>query len=675
MKSNKVSATEYWMTYDAEDLADKLESNHQLFMTDSYNPVYSMWVRNNYAYYSTILDAQSWFTALNFAGEQGELVKMSVPQARVLIRQMVTLLTKQKLAFNAIARVQNSDVTEAMRIANAIAAEVVQKQNLDIKAEHLVERGAALGTSFIKTTWRTDWGNPRVVQKREDGSSAVLYDGDLEITTPSIFDVIYNFKIDNWDFVPWADCRVKRNRWDLIEQHPNLETEILRLPGCEDYANQNSIVESPYERDMVYVYEMYHRPCPALPQGRMLFYSNSKTIYRDDVNKYGTIPIEQFKPEPIEGIGYGYAALSNLLPSQEMLDNSYSCQATNQSALGVLGVMRPSGGNINVQSLYGMNFFDYPARPDMPNGGKPEVLNLYKPSPELMKFPELLLKNMQQMSFINDAVRGELPASTSGVAIATLTTNALEFLSSYSKCLKITLEKTMMHAINAYRRFAQIERMVTMTGKNFQQFQRSFTGDVLDPINQIEMQEINPMMQSLSGRIEIASNALKEGMIKDLQGYVSILDGQPLSRLFDTELSQNDLIQSENDRMVQGEMVKAIATDNHALHIMKHNTILNDPQIRLNSPEIAQAVQQHMLEHLELQKMTDPMLMAMANTGLVPQMAPGMGEMPPPDGGQPPPGSPSAPQLIPDSDIMGQEQPLPEANPAEPADDLLDRGA
>jgi len=674
MKSNKVSATEYWMTYDAEDLADKLESQHQLFMTDSYNPVYAMWVRNNYAYYSTILDAQSWYTALNFTGEQGELVKMSVPQARVLIRQMVTLLTKQKLAFHAIARVQNSDVTEAMRIANAIAAEVVQKQNLDIKAEHLVERGATLGTSFIKTTWRSDWGNPRVVQKREDGSSAVLYDGDLEITTPSIFDVTYNFQIDNWDLVPWVDCRVKRNRWDLIEQHSELEQEILRLPSCQEYANQNAIVEAPYERDMVYVYEMYHRPCPALPQGRMLFYSNSKTIYRDDVNKYGTIPIEQFKPEPIEGLGYGYAALSNLLPSQEMLDNSYSCQATNQSALGVLGVMRPAGGNINVQSLYGMNFFDYPANAALPNGGKPEVLNLYKPSPELMKFPELLLKNMQQMSFINDAVRGELPASTSGVAIATLTTNALEFLSSYSKCLKITLEKTMMHAINAYRRFAQIERLVTVTGKNHQQFQRQFTGDMLDPINQIEMQEINPMMQSLSGRIEIASNALKEGMIKDLQGYVSILDGQPLSRLFDTELSQNDLIQSENDRMIQGDMVKAIATDNHALHIMKHNTILNDPQIRLSSPEIAEAVNAHMLEHLQLQKMTDPMLMAMANTGLVPQMAPMPGEMPPPQGGQPAPGAPQeggGPAIM----GMNSEPPMPEAEPAEPANDLLDRGA
>lgn len=651
------SATEYWMTYDAEDLASKLCSQHEIFMQDAYNPVYSMWVRNTYSYYSTILDAQAWFTSLNFTGEQGELVKMSVPQARILIRQMVTLLTKQKLAFNAIARVQNVDVSEAMRIANAIAAETTQKQTLDLKQENLCEQGAVIGTSFIKATWRTDRGTPRAV----DNDGNVVYDGDIEITTPGVFDMLYDYTLERWEDLLWVDCRVKRSRWDLIAQHPELESEILALPSCNDY-NTQAIVQTPYERDMVYVYEMYHKPCPSLPRGRMLMYSNQQTIYYDDVNHYGCIPIEQFKPEPITGAGYGYSALSNLLPSQEMLDNSYSCQATNQSALGVLGVMRPAGGNVNVQALYGMNFFDYPANPALPNGGKPEVLNLYKPSPELMKFPEILLKQMQQMSFINDAVRGELPASTSGVAIATLTTNALEFLSSYSKCLKITMEKTMMHVINAYRRFAKTERMITLSGKNFQQFQRPFTGDVLDPINQIELQEVNPMMNTLAGRIEIATNAMKEGMIKDLQGYVSILDGQPLSRLYDTELSENDLIQTENERMLQGELVKALSSDNHALHILKHKTVLNDPQIRLKSPEIVKAVENHMLEHLQLQKMTDPMFMGMANTGMVPQMGP-----PPPQGAPMPPQDGS---FAPSEGAEG----MPEAEPAQPANDLLGRG-
>lgn len=670
------NSQEYWMTWDAEDLCKRLMDHHKLYMQNTFNPVYQMWVRNTYAYYSTVLDTQAWWTALNFEGEQGELVKMSIPQARSLIRQMVTLLTKQKLNFHAIARVQDSDVTEAMRIANAIAAEVTQKQTLDEKQEYALERALVQGSAFIKTTWRSDLGQPRVVEKDEEGNERVLYDGDVEISLPTVFDMIYDFTLTDWDQLQWVECRVKRNRWDLISQHPELKTEILKLPSVnDDYRTSMSTLFD--DRDMVYVYEMFHKPTPTLPQGRMLFYSDSKTIYYDDVNAYGCIPIEPLMPEKIDGLGYGYAPLSNILPAQEMFDHSYSCLATNQSSLGVANVIKPTGSNINVQSLYGMNFIDYTPVPNAANNGKPEVLDLLNSPGELFKLPEVLKAEMQQMTNINAAIRGELPSSTSGVAIATLTTNALEFMSSYAKALKICMEKTMMHAINAYRRFAQIERMVAISGKNYQTFQRQFTGDVLDPIHRIEIQEINPLMATMAGRIDVADKAIEKGLVKDIQSWVSILDGQPLSKLTETELSENDLIQSENERLQTGEPVKALSVDKHALHLMKHKTLLNDPMVRLNSPIVAQ-IEAHMLEHLQLQKMTDPLLMAMANTGTIPE---GMQMGPPPPmppegammggGGMPVDQGANAGNFTPPMDTIGAAQPGMEV--AQPAQDLLGR--
>lgn len=658
------SSQEYWMTWDANDLASKLIEHHTLYMQNTFNPVYQMWIRNQYAYYSTVLNTQAWWTALNFEGEQGELVKMSIPQARSLIRQMVTLLTKQKLAFHAIARTQDSDVSEAMRISNAIAVDVTSKQTLDMKQEELCERSLVQGTSFIKATWRSDLGKAVAVEKNEEGSENVIYEGDIEISLPTVFDMLYDFTIDHWEQQQWAECRVKRNRWDLIQQHPELATEIKKLPSVND-EYRTSMATLFDDRDFVYVYEMFHKPTPSLPQGRMLIYSDQKTIYYDDVNPYKCIPIEPLMPEKIDGLCYGYAPLSNILPAQEMFDHSYSCLATNQSSLGIANVITPTGSNINVESLYGMNFVSYTPNPSASNNGKPEVLDLLKSAPELFKFPEVLKTEMQQMTFINAAVRGELPASTSGVAIATLTTNALEFLSSYSKALKICMEKTMMHVINAYRLFAKTERLVSITGKNYQTFMRKFTGDVLDPIHRIEMQEINPLMQTIAGRLDVAEKAIDKGLVKDMQAWVSILDGQPLSRLYDTELSENDLIQSENERLSTGEPVKAVSVDKHALHILKHKTLLNDPMVRLNSPMVAQ-IEQHLLEHLQLQKMTDPLLMAMANTGQVPEM------MPPPPmpgaGGPPPQGM----EQLPGEEAGSPAQDLV-AEAAEPAKDALGR--
>lgn len=668
---------EYWMTMDAKDLASRLLGVDQSYRGRNGNPLFDMWVRNSYAYYSTVFDAQSWTTALSFTGEQGELVKMSLPQARSLVRDAVTLVTKQKLAFQALGKIDDTEVTEEMRIANALASQIVEEQSLDVQNELMVEHGFVLGTGFLKAVWRSDKGRPRAVEVLSvDEASGeerrqVVYDGDLEITVPLIFDLLYDFTVQRWEDLFWVKERVKRNRWDLVEQHPELEEEILRLPACSDEDRAKTWFGLDDLDDMVYVHELYHKPSPALPRGRMMIFASDRCVFFDDENPYGTIPIEQFKPEPLMGLGAGYPLLSSLLPAQEMYDHEYSAIATNHAAFAVQNIAVPRGADISTQQLLGMNFVDYTPQP-IEGGGRPVPLELAKTSGEVFKFSEMLLQNMQGMARINAAVRGDLPAGTSGVAIATQTTNALEFFSGYAKSNQTVLKKVMMHAVNAYRRFATVERQVTIVGKNNQRFLKAYTGDILEPITGFEMQLVNPMMQTMAGRLDIAEKMVSSGLVKDVQGYVAVLDGQPLSRLYESELSEEDLIASENEMMAEGRKVQALSIDDHAKHIMKHKVQLNDPRIR-ESGEATALFMEHILEHLRLQTETDPLLMAMANTGRIPEMPPGgMGGVnPPPDsppeGGGGPEGS--------TGDLAGKDLPLPEAEPAAPAQDLLGRTA
>ena len=199
-----MNSRDYFMTWEAQELAAKLIGMNQRFYGASFNPIWQMWQRNVYAYYSTVLDAQSWFTALQFVGEQGELVKMSVPQARSLIRQLVTLVTKQKLAFHGLAKTEGAEVTENVRICNAVCEEVVEKSKLDLLAENLVEDGLVVGTGFLKTTWRSDVGQAIGVTEDE----RVVYEGDIEITVPHIMDMLYNFQITRWEDLDWVQVRV-----------------------------------------------------------------------------------------------------------------------------------------------------------------------------------------------------------------------------------------------------------------------------------------------------------------------------------------------------------------------------------------------------------------------------------------------------------------------------------
>jgi len=656
------SKKQYFMTYDAEDLVSELQQYDINFYSMNSNPVAKMWIRNTYSYYSTILDSDSWTSSLSFAGDQGELVRMSVPQARSLIRQLLTLITKSKLSFMALAQKSGKDVTESKKIANALANQVVKNEKMDVKVEDLAERGLVQGTSFLCTRWRSDKGRPIIVRDIGEAGGEekkqVLYEGDAEVSVASVFDVLYDYSITDWDLLNWVRVRVKRNRWDLIAQHPELEENIIKLPSIAKDLSDTASAQFRND-DFVYVYELWHKPTPSLPQGRFVAYGDKKTIFADDINKFGKIPVEQFKPEPIDGYNYGYPMLSNLLPAQEMLDHSYSCIATNQSNLGVQNISVPRNSAINVQQLYGMNFFEYTPQTES-GGGEPKTLDLLKSAPELFKLPETMLGQMQQMSFVNAAVRGELPASTSGVAIATLTTNALEFLNSYTKSLQTVLQNTMLNVNLAYQKYATTERMVTLLGKNQQNAIKTFKSDVLAPITGYQMESVNPLMQTMAGRLDISEKLIQQGLVTNVQGYVSVLDGQPMTQLFQTELSENDLIETENQKMEDGEEVLALSTDLHPLHIRSHKSLLNDPDIRADAERTAMILA-HIEQHNQLAKNTDPMLQAMAATGQMPQMPQPPG---PQQGGEAPQeGAPG---------IMGGE--LENAQPTmEGAEDLLGR--
>lgn len=656
-----IRANEYWFTQDAEDVASYLAQNHQSVYSYGTNPISQAWLRNSIAYYSAVLEPADWNTGLQFQGEQGELVKMVVPQARSLTRQMVSLVCKQRLAFNCIAESMGSDVAAETKIGNALAVQIVEQQRLDIKSEKAAEQAGVLGMSFFRVVWRTDRGRPWAVHMPDnvtgtpgqhddsyerpdpqDGPQKpkVEYDGDLEITVHNVYEVYFDSRLEDWEQNDWVEVRTVKNRWDLICQHPDLHDPILALPKIvtnSDYHTGQRLAIS--QDDTVYVYEVYHKPTPTLPAGRMIAYSDPKTIYYDGPNPYECIPIVPMKPEPILGNGYGYPKFSDLLPAQEMLDHSLSAIATNQAATAVQQIAVPRNSDISVQDINGLNFILFTPQ-NAKGGGLPVPLQLTQSAPETFKFADVLMQHMRDISNINSAIRGAPPAGvTSGTAIATLTANALEFLNSFSKAYNIALEEVMTQSIKCYQKFAKTPHLLLIEGKNSQAFQKSFTGDKLKSIHRMKITVGNPLMQTLAGRSDVAEKLLNSGLVKSVREYLSVLEGAPLEQLYKTELSENDLIQSENDQLMEGKTALVLATDDHVGHIREHKCLLNDPLIRVNNPNVG-TILGHIKEHMDqLDQMQEnnPRLLAILQTGQMPQIPP------PPPPGAPPPGPPQMP--------------------------------
>ncbi len=655
MKTDNKST--YWFWGEAKEIACKLEKTRNGWLTYGMNPVYQAWVRNMIAYYSTMLKANTWDSALVMGGEQGELVEMSVPQARSLVRQVVGLVTKQRLAFTTTADSKGSDIVETGRLGQALAAQIVTEHAMDAKADLLAETAAVYGASWLHVPWRSDRGEPFIPDvkegEQEDGfeDHRILYNGDLEFQVCSPFDVIYDYRVEDWENQSWCEVRTIKNRWDLISQFPEMKQQLIEVPSLRKQSPLWSYQQEQCdENDSIYCYTAYHKPTPALPKGRMVVYCTNECILYDDINPYCCIPVEICMPERLHGVCLGYPILTNLLPLQEMMDHSFSAIATNQSAHAVQNVTAPRGSAISVEEIGGMNFINFTPQ-NVPGGGKPEALQLTKSSPETFQFIPLLLGHMQQMSNMNSAVRGEPPQGVkAGVAIATLTANALEFLNPFQKAWSVCIERSMNIALNNYKRFGHLPHTLKMQDRNGMSFQKTFVSADIESVKGIKFTMSNPMMSTIAGRSEIAEKLLGQGMLKNPQQYFSVLDGAPPSEMFQDELSENDLVKDENETLMEGQPVMALSVDDHAAHIRSHASLLNKSSVRMENNKV-QAILNHLMEHHQLAQTTDPFLTAMVRTGKMPQM------QQPPAGGENPQGGGGGEQM--------QNQPAKPAKPAE----------
>lgn len=654
---------EYWLLDEGEKIVNHLARVHSEWGIYSTSPFRTAWVRNVLAYYSPVLHPGSWDTSLIFEGLQGELVRMYTPQARSMTRQLVTLVTKSPLTVKCQAEVMNNEIMDTIKLGNAVAGQIIETQRLDTKKKNLVEAALVCGMAFTYTRMRTDRGDkPPILD--EDG--AVVYEGAIDITVHTPFDVYYDSTCPNWDDLSWVEVRTMKSRWDMIAQFPELTDEILAIPSAAKVSGVRTWFERITQNDdMIWTYDLYVRPCAAIPRGRMLMYAGEKCIFYDDHNRYNCIPIEPMMPEQVMGTTLGYPQFSNLMACQEMFDNSISAQATNISAFAVQNIAVPRSANISVTEINGMRFTNYTPQ-NIPGGGKPEALNLMSSSPENYKFADYMENQMMKMSNLNAALRGTpQPGATSGVAIATLSANAIEFTTTIAESMNDCLSRTLKHAINCIVTFGgKFERYVMMAGTNNQLTSRAYKGDDLKSISAIKIAMQNPLMQTIAGRLEISEKLLQ--MPRDMWGeYVGILEGQPLGELTKDELSEDDLINAENEEMSKGNQVPALITDDHAKHIKKHAGALNDPRIRLNG-QYNQIFLAHIEEHYHLALQQDPALTAMVRTGKMPE-----------GGLQQPMPAPGAEQGLMGSEIESAGPPgavdqMPTTPTAEPARDLLE---
>lgn len=553
-------------------------------------------------------------------GLQGELSLMRVNHYRNILQHMLVMTTSSRPTMDA--RAINTDYRSLAQttLANGILDYYMREKRLEGYLKTATEHALIFGEGFIRFEWDSSQGEEFTLDPDTDEP---VFSGDLRFTTMSPLDVIKDLYQEDYDQNDWVMVRHWKNRFDLIAKYPELEDEILSLETKND---DNGMSLSFYEKasnksDLIPVYEFYHRKSDALPDGRQVVFLSSDVKLFDGPLPYKEIPVYRIAPANFIGTAHGYTTAFDLLSIQESIDALYSIVLTNQATFGTQNIMLPRGHGISLQSISGgLNLIEYD-----PTTGPPQSLNLTQTPGEIFSFMDKLERTMETISGVNQVARGDPQASLrSGNSLALIQSLAIQFNSGLQQSYASLLEDVGTGLLVTLRDFAAAPRVAMITGKNQRVYAKEFTGNELDKINRVVVDMGNPLAKTTSGKVQIAENMLQQGLIKTPQDYLMVIKTGNLDTMLEGQYAELMLIKEENEKLAEGEDIRAIATDDHKLHVQEHKSVLANSDVRNSDrPEDIAVVEKtlgHIQEHLKLLRETDPGLLGLiGEQSLAPQ--------------------------------------------------------
>jgi hypothetical protein len=575
----------------------------------------------------------------SFTGEQEELVSLHVNHFRNLAQHMYVMITSNRPVMEA--RAINSDYKSMAQtyLANSVLEYYMREKHLEDALKTAVEMAIVLGAGFIKMEWNATAGE--VYDVDEHGQE--IKEGDLEFTNLSPFDVVFDGSKENTK-LDWYMIRGFKNRFDLIAKYPELRDQIMGIPSKSSASIYRMAMLSNDVTDDVPVYEFYHKRTECMPQGRYMLFVAPDAVLLDTPLPYRVMPIFRVSAGEILGTPYGYSPMFDVFPLQECIDALYSTIMTNESAFGVQNVFVPRGSDLTINSIHGsMNIME---------GNTPPIpINLTQTPAEIFKFLDMLIQASELISGVNSVARGQPEASLkSGAALALVQSMALQFISGLQQSYVKLIEDAGTALIQILKDYANTPKVIALVGKNNKMLLKEFTGDDLNSINRVMVDVGNPLSRTIAGRVQMAEQMMQMGLIKEPTEYFQVLNTGRLDVMFHGDVSQQLLVSKENEWLSEGKNPPVFPLDIHVFHIEEHRSVLDDPDIR-TSPEILKIVMDHIQEHVDKLRTTDPAILQLTGQQPLPPPGPPPGAQPPP-GMMPPPGPGGPPMQGPPPQMM-----------------------
>lgn len=642
-------AVEYWANEGAEAYVGAVHRLTDRFLhhLDETGRL-SLYRRSHNAYYG--LDAYSTWSgaaAVQFGGEQGENVLLRSNHYRSLNDHVLVLTTGSRPSFSA--RATNADYRSQAqaKLSEGILDYYLTTKRIEDLARRVASYALRYTEGWLYVGWDASAGDvvdatmqPVVDESGEsvtdeNGEPVMeqvpVYEGDVSVRAYEPHDVIRDVTADTPADLQWVILHRRENRWDLAARYPEHASSIKSAPEvAEGYAERVRGSRSTTRRggEYVSVFEVWHEETDAVPGGRHSLICGDAMLL-DGPLPFDEIPVIPMMPAVEDGTAFGFTGMVDLLALQEARDAAMSTVLTNLDAFGRQTLWAASGSGFDVRDIGGLTLCE--------SAEPPQVLQMVQAQGEAHQIIDMLRAEMEQISGVNSVARGEPQASLkSGSALALVHSMAIQYNASIQHAYAQLFERMGTMILSRLKTFADTRRMAEITGKQGRAELVEFTGQDLQGVQRVVVELGSAVLRTSAGRKELADKFFEAGVCTPQQ-YLEVMSTGRLDPVLERPQSQRMNIVRENDMMIEGNAPTALITDDHALHIQEHLTILDDPSVRADNLLSATALE-HIQHHANLWATMDPVLLAA--TG---QQAP---PMPPPPPGMPGPMGDAGPMPV-----------------------------
>lgn len=536
------------------------------------------------------------------SGLEGELTNISVNDYASIARHVCTLITAQRpsLDCNAV----NSDYKSQSQtvVAGQILDYYFKEKKIERFVKQAVKNAVLYSEGFISLDWRTDLGKIWAV----DAEGKPVAEGDIEYSVLNPMQVVRDVDSKNND---WVITINKVNKYDLAAKYPEHADEIQNLSYIYDNDREvdayNSKTSINTESETIQLYTFLHKKSNILPEGKYIqFVGDIKLL--DIPLPYDNIELYKISPADYEGTCLGYSHLWDLISLQQTQDRLLSSVVSNNITFGTQCVQTKKGSDINVLDIAdGMKLIES-EEPIQP-------VQLTKSAPETYNLIAQLKSSMQELSGINEVVRGTpSPNLRSGNALVLISVQALTYNSDLQASYHSLIEDIGSSTLRFLKTFATSPRFFSVVGKYKKSYMSSFTRQDIEFIDRVSVSSGSNLSKTPAGKLELAQNLLQSGLITRPEQYLAVLETGNIDPLIENELNEILLIKSENEQLQQGIVPPVIDFDDHKQHIKNHKGVVGLESRSV--PSVVAAALQHIQAHIDSLKTTDPDLLALTGS-------------------------------------------------------------